>query len=367
MGQVAGDVPAVSHHDDRIWIMHSTALLGWFGAALSIALPWPQVWRSVARGRTKGLSATACWQGTAMPVGWITYGLLSGETVQVVTNAVTGLAGLAVLVTVLVKESELRTGRKLLVSAAGAAGVLSAAAGSAIAAGLTGIGGARAAVFLGAVLAFTAILGAIPQPLALLRDRTQDLAGLSPLRWWLAAAACGSWCAYGLVTGQLAVWLSALVGLGSALIVCWVLLADRRSRTAAAAVPVVATARVVPPTTAAVPAFSTAQAARPTAAAVPVLAALPTAAALPVVATARIVRPAAAAVPVVATARVVQPAAATVLTFSTARVVRSGAAVVPGDTARAVRAAGARPVRGVARVPRADARPTLIMRELVPA
>jgi uncharacterized protein with PQ loop repeat len=209
--------------------MHSIALLGWFGAALSIALPWPQVWRSVARGRTKGLSATACWQGTAMPVGWITYGLLSGEIVQVVTNSVTGLAGLAVLVTVLVKESDLRTGRKLLISAAGAAGVLTAAAASVAVARLTPLGGTRAVAFLGAVLAFTAILGAIPQPLALLRDRSQDLAGLSPLRWWLAAAACASWCTYGLATGQLAVWSSALVGLASALIVCWVLVTDRRA------------------------------------------------------------------------------------------------------------------------------------------
>ena len=344
MGQVAGDVPAVSHHDDRIWIMHSTALLGWFGAALSIALPWPQVWRSVARGRTRGLSSTACWQGAAMPVGWITYGLLSGEAVQVVTNSVTGLAGLAVLITVLVKESELRTGRKLLVSAAGAAGVLSAAAGSAIAAGVTGIGGDRAAGFLGAVLAFTAILGAIPQPLALLRDRTQDLAGLSPLRWWLAAAACSSWCTYGLATGQLAVWLSALVGLGSALIVCWVLLADRRARTAAAAVSAVATARVVQPT----PAVATARVVRPAAAAVPILS------------MAHVVQPTAAA----ATAHVVRPTAAA----ATAHVVRPTAAAVPGGVGRVVRPAGPRSVRGVARVPREDARPTLIMtRELVPA
>jgi uncharacterized protein with PQ loop repeat len=264
-GRVA---PAVSPHDDRIWIMHSTALLGWFGAALSIALPWPQVWRSVARGRTKGLSATACWQGTAMPVGWITYGLLSGEMVQVVTNTVTGVAGLAVLVTVLVKRSELRTGRPLLISAAGAAAVLSAAAGSVAAAQLSGIGSARAAAFLGAVLAVSAILGAVPQPLSLLRDRRQDLAGLSPLRWWLAAGACGFWSTYGLATGQAAVWLSALVGLGSALIVCWVLVTDRRARTVTvgplpAIRPVHASARVVRPALAGVPA--TASVVRPVA------------------------------------------------------------------------------------------------------
>ena len=151
--------------------MHSIALLGWFGATLSIALPWPQVWRSVVRGRTSGLSPTACWQGAAMPAGWITYGLLTGETVQVVTNTVTGLAGLAVLVMVLVKQSELRTRRTLIGSAAGAGAVLTAAAASAAAGQLTTVGAHRAAACLGAVLACAAILGAIPQPLSLLRER----------------------------------------------------------------------------------------------------------------------------------------------------------------------------------------------------
>jgi hypothetical protein len=82
---------------------------------------------------------------------------------------------------------------------------------------------ARVSPFLGVVLAVTSVLSAVPQPLALLRDRTQDLAGLSPLRWRLGAAACGSWFLYGLVTGQVAVWLSSAVGLVSALIVCAVL------------------------------------------------------------------------------------------------------------------------------------------------
>ncbi|GAA3919406.1 SemiSWEET transporter [Actinoplanes auranticolor] len=311
--------------------MHSIALLGWFGAALSIALPWPQVWRSVARGRTKGLSATACWQGTAMPVGWITYGLLTGETVQVVTNTVTGVAGLAVLVTVLLKQSELRTGRKLLVSAAGAAGVLTAAAGSAAAGRLTDIGVTRAAAFLGAVLACTAILGAIPQPLSLLRDRNQDLAGLSPLRWWLAAAACSSWCTYGLATGQPAVWLSALVGLGSALIVCWVLLTDRRTRTAAPATVVPATA--VPLTI--VPAARTTRS------------------------TTRVVRPARAAVSALCPTRAAGPGAA-------ARVVRPASAAAR-PVYGAARVTRPRPARGVASVPCSPEAATMVMiRELAP-
>ncbi|MFI7543971.1 SemiSWEET transporter [Actinoplanes sp. NPDC049599] len=323
--------------------MHSIALLGWLGAALSIALPWPQVWRSVVRGRTTGLSATACWQGAAMPVGWITYGLLTGETVQVVTNTVTGLAGLAVLVMVLMKQGELRTRRSLTVSAAGAAAVLTAAAISAATGQLTSVGSTRAAGCLGAVLACTAILGAIPQPLSLLRDRGQDLAGLSPLRWWLAAAACSSWCGYGLATGQPAVWSSALVGLGSAIIVCWVLLTDRRTRTA--------TAGIAPALTATAPAATPAGAAH-----------------IP----ARVVRPAIARVAVPAAARATHPASARQV-YGTAGVARpTSARLASARLASArpasARLASARPARGVARVPRSADRATLVMtREFAPA
>ena len=76
--------------------MHSFALLGWLGAALSMSLPWPQVWRSCVQRRTSGSPPRAAGMGAAMPAGWISYGLLTGEAVQVVTNTVTGRRGLAV-------------------------------------------------------------------------------------------------------------------------------------------------------------------------------------------------------------------------------------------------------------------------------
>ena len=210
--------------------MLSSAVLGWLGAALSMTLLWPQVWRSVAKGQTNGLCAVACWQGVAMPVGWIIYGLLTGEAVQVVTNTVTGFAGLLILAMLLVKRGELRTGRRLLTGAAGAAAVFCAAALSEVLAATTDLGTPRIASVLGLLLAVASVLSAVPQPLSLLRDRNQDLAGLSPLRWRLTAAACACWCTYGLTTGQVAVWLSASVGLTAAVIVCWVLLtAGRRA------------------------------------------------------------------------------------------------------------------------------------------
>jgi uncharacterized protein with PQ loop repeat len=144
--------------------------LGCLGAALSMTLPLPQVWRSCARRRTTGLSATACWLGVALPIGWITYGLLIGDRLQVVTNSVTGGAGVAVLAALLRERSDLRTGRTFLVTAAGAAGVLMSAVLSAGAAALPRFDGPDAARALGVVLAVASVLAAVPQPLSLLRD-----------------------------------------------------------------------------------------------------------------------------------------------------------------------------------------------------
>ncbi|WP_275979967.1 SemiSWEET transporter [Couchioplanes caeruleus] len=337
--------------------MFSTALLGWFGAALSMSLPWPQVYRSCIQGRTGGLSATACWLGLAMPVGWITYGLLSGETVQVVTNTVNGAAGLGVLAVVLWRRDDLRTGRKLLVTASGAAGVLAAVVVSVAVAALTDATGAHVAAVLGLILAGTSFVSAIPQPLSLLRDRTQDLSGLSPLRWRLAAGACASWMTYGLTTGQTAVWLSAVVGLTSALIVCSILFLAGRTAPAAApvaeAVPVArgvaavarparGTARVVRP--AAVPArvaasaVSAAAVTASAATAVSVATAVSAAVTVSAGVTATLVRP--------GPARVVRAAAAVT---RSARPV-SGPRVAPVRVPRPARPAAARPVRGIARV-----------------
>ena len=158
-----------------------------------------------------------------------------------VTNTVTGGAGLAILLALLISRPELRFGRKLAVSTSGAVVVLAVTALSAGAAARPGEDGARAANVLGAVLALGAALAAIPQPLSLLRDRTQDLSGLSPLRWRLAAGACAAWLTYGVTTGQAAVWLSAGVSLAGALIVCVVLVLGARP---AAVRPAVGVARL---------------------------------------------------------------------------------------------------------------------------
>jgi uncharacterized protein with PQ loop repeat len=163
----------------------------------------------------------------AMPLGWITYGLLIGDRFQVVTNTVSASTGLAILIALLATRPAARAGRALLASAGAAGGVLLAILGTAASALAPQVSGPRAAGVLGMVLAAVSLVSAVPQPLALIRDRDQDISGLSPLRWTLAASACGSWLAYGIGVGQPAVWASALVGLTSALIVCTVLFTRR--------------------------------------------------------------------------------------------------------------------------------------------
>jgi hypothetical protein len=333
-----------------------TSALGCLGAALSIALPWPQVWRCWAGRRTTGLSAGASWLGVALPIGWITYGLLLGDRIQVVTNTVTGAAGLAVLVALLGARLDLRRGRKLLATAAGAAIVLAAVALSGLAAALPGYDGAEIAPLLGGLLAGASVVAAFPQPVSLLRDRTQDLSGLSPLRWQLAAGACASWFGYGLATGQVAVWASASAGLLSALVVCAVLVVRGAAGSAPdVVVPAVSVPAVVP--AGSVPADSVPVGSVPAGSAVVAVASVPGATVT--------------AGPLVARGVACAPSRGPARTRSAPRPVRGTPGVGPRPV-RGTAGVGPKPVRGPVRPVRSASRaaadaPTLILHDLAAA
>ncbi|AEV87885.1 hypothetical protein ACWT_6874 [Actinoplanes sp. SE50] len=199
----------------------SAHAFGLLGAALSMSIAWPQVFLSCVRRRTGGLSPAAVLLSVAMPAGWLTYGLLIGDRIQVVSNTLNLIAGVAVLIALL-------AGRPNLRGAASIAGpvffAICAAASSVL---LPHVTAARAGALLGTVLALSSLLSALPQPVALLRDRAQDISGLSAARFRLATAASSAWLVYGLGTGQPAVWASALVGVVSAVTVCFVLTGRR--------------------------------------------------------------------------------------------------------------------------------------------
>ena len=199
--------------------------LGLLAASLSISLIWPQVWLCCRHRRTSGLSPTATFLSVALNFSWSVFGLLTRDPAQWVTNAVVGLGNTAVLVALLVTQPDVRARRVLARSASAAAGLLAFAAGGIASVTLLGTAPATVTGALGAVTSVVAAATACVQPLSLLRDRTQDLSGLSRTRWWLSAGATSAWTGYGWLQDRPAVWASAAVGLGCALVVSALLLA----------------------------------------------------------------------------------------------------------------------------------------------
>ena len=204
------------------------AALGFLAAALSISVVWPQVWRSCRHGRTLGLSPTTAWLGVALNLCWLTFGVLIGDPAQIVTNALVGAGNTAVLIALLIAQPQLRRGRMLLRTAAGAAALASLAVGTLLAVLVLGADQAGIAAALSGVISLVTVAAGLPQPLSLLRDRAQDVSGLSLARWRLGAGSCASWTSYGWLIDQPAVWLSAAFGLACALVMCALL----RARTA---------------------------------------------------------------------------------------------------------------------------------------
>lgn len=207
--------------------------IGLLAALLSICLVWPQVWLCCRRRRTGGLSPTASFLSVALNLSWLTFGLLTRDPAQSVTNAVVGIGNTAVLVALLVTQPGLRARRVLARTASAAAGLAVFAGGGMVSVTFLGTTPAEVAGPLGAVASVVGATTACVQPLSLLRDRTQDLSGLSRSRWWLSAAANLSWTGYGVLQDRPAVWASAAVGLGCALVVSALLLAGQSRQPAA--------------------------------------------------------------------------------------------------------------------------------------
>jgi uncharacterized protein with PQ loop repeat len=211
-----------------------TAALGFAAAALSISLVWPQVWLSCRRGRTRGLSPTASWLGVGLNLCWLTFGLLTGDPAQIVTNAVVGVGNSAVLAALLLSQPHLRTPAMLLRSAVGAAVLAAFAVGSIGAVVVLGATPGTVAAGLGAVVSVVGAGAACVQPVTLLRNRAQDLSGLSTIRWRLGAGANASWLSYGVLRHEPPILLSAGVAFGCAVVVCGLL--TRRTPPATGAV-----------------------------------------------------------------------------------------------------------------------------------
>jgi uncharacterized protein with PQ loop repeat len=213
-----------------------TAVLGFLAAALSIAVVWPQVWRSCLQGHTRGLSPTGAWLGVGLNLCWLSFGILIGDPAQIATNAVVGVANTAVLVALLVTQPHLRSSRMLLRTGIGALGLAALAVGSMLAVILHDAQPADVGATLGPVISVIGALAALAQPVSLVADRDQDLSGLSPARWRLGAGSGASWLIYGWVIHQPNISLSGGFGFCCAVVVCSVLQTRRTPNTALTAV-----------------------------------------------------------------------------------------------------------------------------------
>ncbi len=203
------------------------AALGFLAAALSIALIWPQVWLSCRHRRTLGLSPSTSWLGVALNLSWLTFGLLIDDPVQIVSNLVVGVGNTAVLAALLVSQPHLRERQTLLRTAAGAAVLAALALGSLASVAVLGADPSAVAASFGSVVCIVGVLAALPQLLSIVFDRTQDLSGMSPARWYLGAGAAAAWTTYGWLNSQPNVWLGAGFGLACALTTCAVLWSRR--------------------------------------------------------------------------------------------------------------------------------------------
>lgn len=205
-------------------------LFSWTVAVTTITISWPQIWVSCVQRRTSGLSPLATVLGPALNVAWLSYGLLIGDPLQIIVNSLMGLGNLAVLSALLLTRPELFRGPSLPRTLAAPAALL-ALVGAAVTAVLAGaVTAPVAGQAVGLAAAVFGAVSVIPQPLALLRDRTQDVSGISTGRYLLSATSGGLWLAHGLANGQAAVIGSAFLGLTSAALVLHCVATTRRQQ-----------------------------------------------------------------------------------------------------------------------------------------
>src|SRR3954453_12118913 len=146
-----------------------TAALGFLAAPPSPAMVWPRVWPSSRHRRARGLSPTTGWLGVALNLCWLTFGLLTGDPAQIITNAVVGVGNTAVLTAMLITQPHLRSRRTLLRTSACSAVLTALAAGSLGAVAVLHAAPAAVAAPLGAVASLVGVAAALSQSLSLLR------------------------------------------------------------------------------------------------------------------------------------------------------------------------------------------------------
>lgn len=206
------------------------SVLPWILMVTSTVLAFPQIWMSCIRGRTQGLDLTACLLAPTLSAAWLIFGLLTGDMLQITVNAMTLSCNAAILLALLMRRPDTRSAPMLIRSLPLPVllGVAVLAMSSLAVTGLLSFAVAGSAV--GMVTVAFSFVALVPQPVALLRDRTQDMSGISLGRYALTVLSNTLWTAYGLLIASPIVTASALLGVSSAVVVVYcVLTVERRA------------------------------------------------------------------------------------------------------------------------------------------
>jgi uncharacterized protein with PQ loop repeat len=169
----------------------------------------PQPIRLVRTGVAAGVSPLWALNGAVVTVAWAVHGYIADLPVVVWVSVLALVPG--VWTVVLLRRQT--TGRDLALAGAWVATL--------VAAGIAGV--------FGVALALGVLVTQGPQVLEALRD--DDLSGLAPTTWWVALLDAGTWGAYGLVVGDVALLGYAVTLTGSSVVVLLRIAWTRRAGT----------------------------------------------------------------------------------------------------------------------------------------
>lgn len=167
--------------------MQATTLLGAIGTALGLVRAIPQLYRLVRSQDPHGVSVDTAATSSIISFGWATYGAFTAQ-IPVATATFSSAVVFAAIASV-----SLRLGRPMTEIKTAPWWYLV----------LVGALIARGADGLGFVLAFSVLVGNLPQ--VVLSFRESDLRGLSPATWAFSMADGSVWLVYALFADDLAI------------------------------------------------------------------------------------------------------------------------------------------------------------------
>lgn len=167
--------------------MHPTTLLGAIGTVLGLVRAIPQLFRLIGSRDPHGVSVDTASTSCVISFGWTTYGLFTSQlpVATATFSSAVVFAGIACVGLVLGRGlGEIKTAPLWYLVLLGA----------------LVLGGTDA---LGVVLAFSVLVGNLPQIVTAFRE--SDLSGLSPATWAFSMADGTVWLLYALFANDLAI------------------------------------------------------------------------------------------------------------------------------------------------------------------